>query len=203
MSAEQESPAFAEFDHSAEVELTEVLALQSIVMGEVRRQAVQKGRRVRVSDNPRTRGYCVLRNSGDAILNGETDQLLTVRVRKLGNLGYRAWGMGISFLEYEQTEQGYLDNDRTVYQFRWDEEAAYGRKQQLSAIGKVKLYDVQPSGMKVFPAAESVGRVIYSPVIPEELDVIADRALEVAFAATPRLHHLIDRLVEEKLGSAA
>lgn len=203
MGAEQLPSPFADFRYSGEVELGEVLALQSLVMGEVRREVIRKGRRIRTTSNPRTRAYCVLRNGGNDVLSGGTDQILSVRVRKLGDYGYRAWGMGISFLESELTEAGYTSNDRTLYQFRWDEQAAYGRKLSRPVIGRVKLIDAQPNGLAVFPATESVGNPVFSPVLQEELDVVADRALEVAFAANPRMRQLINHIVEGKLEIAA
>ena len=111
--------------------------------------------------------------------------------------------MAVSFLEYEQSAAGYLDNNRTVYQFRWDNVMAKGRKQEIPTIGRVKTYDVQPGGMPVFPTTESVRRTIVTPLDTAEMDVVANRMLDVVYTAAPRVHHLIDRVVAERVDSVA
>lgn len=183
MAAEFLSPAFTDFEESAELDLPEVLALQGLVMGQVRRLAIERGRKMYVRGDPRTHAYCVLQSCGPDLESGEKDYYLGVRVRRIG---FRAWSMGVSFLENEMTLARRNENERTLYQFRWNNQVALGRKVERLAIGMHHQDDRPASDFLVLEGSDSTLVQAVFPLQVSELDIIANRALEVAVAATPR-----------------
>lgn len=125
MSVEQLSSVFVGFNQSAEVDLTEVHALQTLIRGAVATEVLDKGRKIWLLDQePFTQGFCVMQNGSMSARDESVDIFLGVRIQEAGR-GEGALSVAFKSLEYGGTS---LNNGRkNIYQLRWSGDEARGR----------------------------------------------------------------------------
>jgi len=180
MSAEQASPAFADFDQSVPIDYSEAMALQSFVRGPIVRDLFDKNRKIHTREEENlVQSFCVFQSGSLSCREGSEDWYLAIRMLEFGASG---GGVHISIMGNEFTSSPQLDAERKVHQVRWDENHALARTVIFSSIrgeGKTaRWFD----GRWIYDSSRSVFGSNIVPLETKELASIGQRAHEIVNA---------------------
>jgi hypothetical protein len=207
MSADILRPVFARIDEaplegvdeqSWQIDLEEVLALESLVRQSAIPAAAHKGRKIwQLHDEPFTLGFCVMQWGSYDVQEGFNDRFVAVRLEERE---VSSGSLILSFLKTQKLPKSKVIGIRSIHRFGWTPEEAYGNVLKVRT-GKPSnesdeeefiVYGVhdKPSGtstkIAIFEPSDTSSSPVVRPPQEDETYEIADRMMDIISAAIPR-----------------